>query len=81
MRDYKKEDKYESSPEQVRNRMARNRARAQLMREGLVRKGDGKDVDHRTPLAKGGSYARSNLRVLPASQNRSFARTKTAGMK
>lgn len=80
-RDYKQEAKYQARPEQVRNRVARNRARAQLMREGLVRKGDNMDVDHRVPLIKGGGTGRGNLRVRSESANRSFARTRTAGMR
>lgn len=80
-RNYAREAKWENSPEQVKNREARNRARAQLMRAGVVKKGDNLDVDHRTPLVKGGGTARSNLRAIPKSQNRSFARTRTAGMK
>jgi len=80
-RNYKREALYEDTPQQVKNREARNRARALLMREGLVHKGDGLDVDHKVPLIKGGSNDRSNLRVLPKSQNRSFPRTKTARMK
>jgi 5-methylcytosine-specific restriction endonuclease McrA len=79
-RDYKKEAAYESTPEQIKKREARNRARAQLMREGLVHKGDNMDVDHRVPLVKGGSTARSNLRVRTASANRSFRRTRGAHM-
>jgi ribosomal protein S5 len=51
------------------------------MKEGVVKKGDGKDVDHKKALAKGGSNKRSNLRAVPASKNRSFARTKKAKMK
>lgn len=80
-RDYKKEAAYENSPEQVKNRMARNRARAEMIRKGVVKKGDGKDVDHIKPIAKGGGNTAGNLRAVPKSQNRSFARTKTAGMK
>ena len=34
-----------------------------------------------TKLAKGGKTTMSNLRAVPASKNRSFARTKTARMK
>lgn len=45
-RNYKKEAAYEARPEQVRRRVARNRARAKAMRKGLVHKGDGKEVDH-----------------------------------
>ena len=80
-RNYAKEDAWENSPEQVKNRMARNRARAEMMRKGVVHKGDGKDVDHVKPIAKGGGNTPGNLRAIPKSQNRSFARTKTAGMK
>ena len=80
-RNYAREAKWEDSPEQVKNRMARNRARAQLMKAGVVKKGDGKDVDHVKPIAKGGGNTAGNLRAIPKSQNRSFARTRTAGMK
>lgn len=41
---------------------------------GLVHKGDGKDVDHKTPLSKGGKTAKGNLRVQSAHDNRSYAR-------
>jgi 5-methylcytosine-specific restriction endonuclease McrA len=51
------------------------------MKEGLVRKGDGKDVDHKTPLSKGGGNSRSNLQVTPASSNRSFSRNADGSMK
>ena len=73
-RPYKKEEKYEDSPEQVKNRVARNKARRQLMKAGRVHKGDGKDVDHAIPLSKGGSNSPKNLKVKTASQNRSFSR-------
>ena len=72
---------YHSKPEQIKKRDARNAARAVLAKEGKVKKGDGQDVDHARPIAKGGTNARSNLRVVPKSENRSFARTKSAGMK
>lgn len=80
-RNYKKEAEYESSPAQVRNRVERNSARREAMAAGQVRKGDGKDIDHIKPLIKGGSNDKSNRRVVSASANRSFARTKNAGMK
>lgn len=80
-RDYKKEySNYQGSEEQKKKRAKRNKARRQLMREGRVRKGDGKDVDHKRPLAKGGSNARSNWRVTSKSENRSFKRTRKARM-
>ena len=81
-RDYRSEYKaYQGTPEQIANRAERNAARAALMKKGLVKKGDGLDVDHKRPIVKGGTNAPSNLRAVPASQNRSFARTKNAGMK
>lgn len=81
-RNYKSEyDNYHSKPEAKKDRAKRNNARRKLEREGMVTKGDGKDVDHKTPLSKGGSTARSNLRVQPASTNRSFKRTSSGKMK
>lgn len=63
---------YNARPEMVRRRGENNKARAQLMKEGKVRKGDGKDVDHKKPLRHGGTNARSNLRVMDKSRNRGW---------
>ena len=68
---------YNAKPSQVKKRMERNRARAALMKEGLVRKGDGKDVDHKVPLDRGGSNDRSNLRVVSKSKNRGWRKGKS----
>ena len=65
---------YDGTPEVKKKRAARNKARREMEREGLVHKGDGKDVDHKKPLSKGGSTSRSNLRVKAASDNRSYKR-------
>ena len=82
MRDYKKEYRdYHAQPEQIKNRAQRNKARGMLEREGVVHKGDGKDVDHKTPLSKGGTTARKNLVAKPASANRSFKRTSSGAIK
>ena len=81
-RDYRAEyDRYQGTEEQKRNRAKRNNARRTLEDEGRVRKGDGKDVDHKRALVKGGGNKKDNLRVTSASANRSFARTKKAKMK
>jgi hypothetical protein len=81
-RNYRKEyDNYQGSEEQKKKRAARNKARRQLEREGKVSKGDGKDVHHKKPLAKGGKNGRSNLAVVDKSKNRSFKRTTKAKMK
>jgi len=82
VRDYKREVKeYTSKPEVVKKRTEQNRARREMEREGLVKKGDGKAVDHKVPLSKGGTGDRRNLRVVPASQNNSFSRNKDGSMK
>jgi hypothetical protein len=72
-RKYVNSEKYEDSPQQVKNRMARNRARYKLMKEGKVHKGDGKDVAHVKALDKGGTN-KDGVRVESASKNRSFKR-------
>jgi hypothetical protein len=82
MRDYKAEYKnYDGTPEVKKKRAQRNKARRMLEREGVVHKGDGKDVDHITPLGKGGTTVRSNLRAKPAAANRSFKRKADGSMK
>lgn len=81
-RDYKKQnEKYDGKESVKKDRAARNAARALLKKEGVVSKGDGKDVDHKKPLSKGGSNARSNLRAVKASTNKSFARKSDGAMK
>jgi len=72
-RKYKNAAKYEDSPEQVKNRVARNAARNKLMKAGKVSKGDGKDVAHIVAMDKGGSN-KDGVRVESASANRSFKR-------
>ena len=64
--------KYNARPDIVNRREDNNLARAQMMRAGKVKKGDGKDVDHKKPLRSGGTNARSNLRVQPKSVNRGW---------
>lgn len=82
-RDYKRELAWEhkKKPERVKERAARNSARKTTADQGLVRKGDGKDVDHKTPLSKGGGNSKGNLRVVSASENRSFSRNPDGSLK
>ena len=81
-RNYKLEYKnYQGRPEQIRNRSLRNQARRELMQEGRVQKGDGKDVDHARPIIRGGRNSDANLRVRSQRVNRSFPRTRSARMK
>ena len=81
-RDYKREVAlYTSKPEVKKKRAEQNKARRIMEKEGLVHKGDGKDVDHKKPLSKGGKTVRSNLRVSKSSDNRSFSRNKDSTLK
>ena len=72
---------YDQKPAVKKARAARNKARAMMEREGKVHKGDGKDIDHKKPLSKGGTTTRSNLQAKPASANRSYKRTSKGAIK
>lgn len=80
-RDYSYDTKYESTPKQVKARSERTQARRIEEKDGKVSKGDGMDVDHRKPVSKGGTNAKSNLRVEPKSVNRSFSRNSDSSLK
>ena len=81
-RDYKKENRlFNSKPSERKKRSERSVARVKSNKAGTTHKGDGKDLDHKVPLSKGGSTARSNLRVVSASSNRSFARNPDGSLK
>lgn len=72
-RNYTEEyNSYHAKPEQKKNRAQRNAARREMAEAGRVKKGDGKDVDHKRPIRAGGSNAPSNLRVTSVSKNRGW---------
>ena len=79
-RDYSYDKKYQSSPQQVKNRVARNKARRQT-KASLVKKHgkakaasilNGKDVNHIKPLSKGGGNSKKNRELISASRNRAM---------
>lgn len=77
-RDYRKEyDTHGGTPEQIKRRAGRNKARAMMVKAGRVCKGDGKEVEHINfnTLDNGAK----NLKVVPKSVNRKKQpkRTKT----
>ena len=81
-RPYKKEyEQYDGTPAVKKKRAQRNKARRIMEQAGLVHKGDGKDVDHKVPLSKGGKTVRSNLTVKTAKSNRSYARNSDHSVK
>lgn len=66
-RNYRREyEEFHSKPAQIKKRAARNKARA----ESGLKKGDGREVDHKKPLSKGGSNSKSNTRITSRSANR-----------
>jgi len=70
-RDYKKEYlRYHASKKAKKQRAMRVQARREALREGKVRKGDGKEIDHIKPLSKGGSNSRKNRRIVSRTCNR-----------
>ena len=75
-RNYKKEyANYHGKPAQIKRRNARNAARNKLKKAGVAVAG--KDAAHRNGNPR--DNRRKNLTVKTASQNRSYARTRTAG--
>ena len=75
VRNYAKERKYDSQPHVKQKRSNRTSARNKLIKAVFVRKGDGRDVHH-----VGGNALNKNspLKVMSASKNRSFPRTRNA---
>lgn len=68
-RNYRKEyDNYHGKAEQRANRSKRVLARRKMIKAGLVKKGDGKDVDHKDGNPQNNS--KDNLRVRSKSKNR-----------
>jgi hypothetical protein len=68
-RNYRKEyDEYHAKPEQRKRRSARTVQRNKAIKEGRVKKGDGKELDHKdfNPL----NASKKNVRVVSRSTNR-----------
>jgi len=78
MRNYKKEyANYQGTTTQKKNRASRNAARNTLKKAGVVKRGDGKDVNHRNGNPKDNRI--KNLSVTTKRANRSFPRNARAG--
>lgn len=71
-RPYKKEYKQQLARGEHALRMKRQEARRMYDKKGINR--NGKDIDHKVPLSKGGGNGKKNLRLVSARNNRSFPR-------
>jgi hypothetical protein len=70
MRDYKKEyADYHGTPEQIKRRASRNRARRMVEKAVGKAKIRGKDVDHKNYNAE--DNRKANLRLIDSAKNRS----------
>ena len=68
-RNYRKEyDTYHAKPSQKKARASRNSARKKMAKSGKVRKGDGREVDHKNGDPR--DNRRKNLRVVSRRINR-----------
>lgn len=77
-RNYKQEYKTQVKRGEHEDRMERQRARREMDKKGVNRKG--KDVAHVKALSKGGSNS-DGVRLQSPSTNRSFPRTKSGAMR
>lgn len=68
---------YNARPDQVDKREMRNQARAIEVKKGVVHKGDGKDINHKVPLDRGGTNAKSNFEVTSQTKNRGWRKGKS----
>ena len=68
-RNYEKEAAWAASPEQKKRRAARNAARNKAIKEGKVRRGDGKELDH-VGHHPHGSLRNVRTKVVSRSANR-----------
>ena len=81
-RNYKKEyERFQGTAEQRKNRSKRTVLRRKANALGITAKGDGKDLDHKKPLSKGGANTLSNTRVTSKARNRSFSRNADGSLK
>jgi len=87
-RPYKKEWEQQKARDEKKSRATRERARYHMDKNGTDENGngkadarEGKDIDHKRPISKGGTNSKTNLRVVSASKNRSFKRNSDSSVK
>ena len=62
--------KYNSKASSKKDRASRNAARSEAMKQGKVRKGDGKDIDHKDSNPR--NNKKGNTQVMDRSKNRAM---------
>lgn len=62
--------KYNSKPSSKLDRASRNAARSEAEKAGKVKKGDGKDIDHKDSNPR--NNKKGNTQVMSASKNRAM---------
>lgn len=83
-RDYKRELGWEKKkkPNRVKDRAARNKARAMVAKKNGVKATSIKgDVGHKKAISRGGKSVLANLFIQNPTDNRSFSRNKDGSMK
>jgi 5-methylcytosine-specific restriction endonuclease McrA len=81
VRDYAAERKTLLARGEDKGHAERCKIRREAIKKGMVKRGDGKDLDHKVPLSKGGSNTLKNVKVTTPAKNRSFKRNKDGSMK
>jgi 5-methylcytosine-specific restriction endonuclease McrA len=75
--DYKKAyKKYHGTPKAKKQRAQRNRIGRLIKRAG-IKVPKGHEIDHITPISKGGSNDINNIRIIPRSKNRALGQKLT----
>jgi len=81
-RDYTQERKTLLARGEDKGHADRNAVRRLAVKAGIVKTGDGKDVNHKKALSKGGAgRTLKNVNVQAPAKNRSFPRNKDGSMK
>ena len=74
-RNYAKERRYDAKPIVKKKRVLRKAARNKLLKAGVVKKYDGRDVHH---VGGNALNPNSRLKAVSASKNRSYPRNRNA---
>lgn len=80
-RDYEQEAKTAKARGENEDDAKRHQLRREATKKGIVKTGDGKDLDHKKPLSKGGDNSLSNARAVAPGENRSFSRNPDGSIK